>query len=80
VLIRQGVSNYMFDPKFSHFSRGLSLYHGWLPFVLLRALSRLGYDRRALLLQTLTRCWAENIRISCARPTRMVCVASRNLR
>ena len=48
-----GMSNYMFDEKFSRFSRGLSLYHGWLPFVLLWALSRLGYDRRALFRQTL---------------------------
>jgi len=47
------MSNYMFDEKFSRVSRGLSLYHGWLPFVLLWALSRLGYDHRALLLQTL---------------------------
>ena len=48
-----GMSSYMFNETFSRFSRGLSLYHGWLPFVLLWALSRLGYDRRALLLQTL---------------------------
>jgi len=48
-----GMSNYMFDEEFSRFSRGLSLYHGWLPFVLLWALLRLGYDRRALLLQTM---------------------------
>lgn len=48
-----GMANYMFDDRFSRFSRALSLYHGWLPFVLLWALSRLGYDRRALLLQTL---------------------------
>jgi len=47
-----GMSNYMFDGKFSWFSRALSMYHGWLPFVLLWALSRFGYDRRALLLQT----------------------------
>ena len=48
-----GMSNYMFDERYSRISRGLSLYHGWLPFVLLWALSRLRYDRRALLLQTL---------------------------
>ena len=52
-----GMSNYMFDQKFSRFSLGLSLYHGWLPFVLLWALSRLRYDHRALLLQTLV-AWA----------------------
>jgi hypothetical protein len=48
-----GMSNYMFEGTFSRFSRGLSLYHGWLPFVLLWALWRLRYDRRALVLQTL---------------------------
>ncbi len=47
-----GQANYMFDPRLSLFSRGLSLYHGWLPFVLLLALRRLGYDRRAVLAQT----------------------------
>ena len=52
-----GMSNYMFDERLSLVSRGLSLYHGWLPFVLLWALSRLGYDRRALLPQTLV-AWA----------------------
>lgn len=48
-----GMSNYMFDAKFSLFSRGMSLYHGWLPFTLLWGLSRLGYNRRALIPQTL---------------------------
>ena len=47
-----GQANYMFDPRLSLFSRGLSLYHGWLPFVLLLALRRLGYDRRAVFAQT----------------------------
>jgi len=56
-LSAMGMAGYMFDAKFSRVSRGLSLYHGWLPFVLLWALSRLGYDRRALLLQTLV-AWA----------------------
>jgi hypothetical protein len=46
-----GVTNYMFDPSLPLFLRGLSLFHGWLPFVLLWLLSRLGYDRRALSLQ-----------------------------
>lgn len=48
-----GMSNYMFDQEFNLFSRFLSLYHGWLPFVLIWALFRLRYDRRALLVQTL---------------------------
>lgn len=47
-----GMSNYMFDARLSLFSRGLSLYHAWLPFVLLWTVRRLGYDRRALFAQT----------------------------
>jgi hypothetical protein len=47
-----GVTNYMFDPSIPLFLRGLSLFHGWLPFALLGLLSRLGYDRRALGLQS----------------------------
>lgn len=48
-----GMANYMFDPLLTRFSRGLSLYHGWLPFVLLWGPWRLGYDRRAVWVQTL---------------------------
>ena len=47
-----GVTNYMFDPSVSLFLRALSLFHGWLPFVLLWLLFRLGYDRRALGIQS----------------------------
>ncbi len=47
-----GMSNYMFDLSLSPFSRGLSLYHAWLPFLLLWSVWRLGYDRRALCAQT----------------------------
>ena len=42
-----GMSAYMFDPKLPLFTRGISLFHGWLPFLLLYAVRRLGYDRRA---------------------------------
>jgi hypothetical protein len=42
-----GVTTYMLDPSIPLFLRGLSLFHGWLPFVLLWLLSRSGYDRRA---------------------------------
>src|SRR5262245_61708329 len=42
-----GMTAYMFDPAIPIFVRGLSTFHGWLPFVLLYLLSRLGYDRRA---------------------------------
>ena len=47
-----GVTNYMFDPSISLFLRALSSFHGWLPFVLLWLVSRLGYDRRAFGLQS----------------------------
>ena len=43
-----GMTEYMFDARRPLFLRGLSLFHGWLPFLLLLALRRLGYDRRAL--------------------------------
>ena len=33
----------------SLFLRGLSLFHGWLPFLLVYLVWKLGYDRRALL-------------------------------
>jgi len=47
-----GVTSYMFDSNIPLFLRGLSLFHGWLPFLLLWLLSRLGYDGRAFSIQT----------------------------
>ena len=47
-----GVTAYMLDASIPLFLRGLSLYHGWLPFVLLWLLSRSGYDGRAFALQS----------------------------
>jgi hypothetical protein len=41
------MTSYMFDPKYTLFVRGLSLFHGWLPFLLIWGVWRLGYDRRA---------------------------------
>lgn len=43
-----GMTAYMFDEQRSLFLRGLSLFHGWLPFLLLFLVKRLGYDKRAL--------------------------------
>ena len=43
-----GMTAYMFDPGRSLFLRGLSLFHGWLPFLLVYVVRRTGYDRRAL--------------------------------
>ena len=47
-----GMTDYMFDPTRPLFLRGLSFFHGWLPFLLLFLVARLGYDRRALLAWT----------------------------
>jgi hypothetical protein len=52
------LTEYMFDPTIPLFVRGLSLFHGWLPFLLLWLVWRLGYDRRALHAQTLV-CWLD---------------------
>jgi hypothetical protein len=43
-----GITGYMLDSNIPLFLRALSLFHGWLPFVLLWLVLRLGYDRRAL--------------------------------
>ena len=43
-----GLTGYMFDHQLPLFTRGLSLFHGWLPVLLVWLLSRLGYDKRAL--------------------------------
>jgi hypothetical protein len=42
------LTSYMFDRDLPLFTRGLSLFHGWLPLLLLWLLFRLGYDKRAL--------------------------------
>lgn len=46
-----GMTAYMFNPKIPVFVRALSSFHGWLPFVLVWLVWRLGYDRRAVRLQ-----------------------------
>jgi hypothetical protein len=43
-----GMTAYMFDETKPLFLRGLSLFHGWLPFLLVFLVFRLGYDPRAL--------------------------------
>ena len=43
-----GMTGYMLDHHLPLFTRGLSLFHGWLPLLLVWLLSRLGYDKRAL--------------------------------
>ena len=48
-----GLSTYMFDPKIPRTIRALSLFHVVLPFLPIWLVWRLGYDDRALLVQTL---------------------------
>ena len=43
-----GLTSYMFDHHLPWLTRGLSLFHGWLPLLLVWLLLRLGYDKRAL--------------------------------
>src|SRR5437667_4843945 len=43
-----GMTNYMFDRNIPLLTRGLSLFHGWLPLLLVWLLGRVGYDKRAL--------------------------------
>ena len=51
-----GLSAYMFDPSIPLFIRGLSLFHFWLPILLLWLVWRLGYDHRALKYQAFYGC------------------------
>jgi hypothetical protein len=46
-----GLAGYMFDPKMPLYLRGLSLFHIFLPPLLIWIVYRLGYDRRALMAQ-----------------------------
>lgn len=48
-----GLAGYMFDRSRPLFLRGLSLFHLFLPILLVWMVARLGYDRRAFLAQTL---------------------------
>jgi hypothetical protein len=41
-----GMTAYMFNHENSLFLRGLSLFHGWLPFLLVYLVWEFGYDRR----------------------------------
>ena len=42
-----GMTEYMFDQNIPLFARGLSLFHGWLPFLLIYLVYKVGYDKRA---------------------------------
>ena len=43
-----GMTGYMFQDSQPLYARAISLFHGWLPFLLVYLVCRLGYDRRAL--------------------------------
>lgn len=43
-----GLTEYMFRESISLFARGLSLFHGWLPFLLIYLVYKLGYCKKAL--------------------------------
>jgi len=47
-----GPTNYMFDPGIPVFVRLVSLFHVWMPAMLLWMVWRLGYDRRACAVQS----------------------------
>jgi len=47
-----GLSAYMFKRETRKLIRGLSLFHVFFPVLLIWMLSRLGYDKRALVIQT----------------------------
>ena len=51
-----GLTNYMFESHRSRFLRGLSLFHGWLPFLLLYLVWQMGYDGRAFVAWTALSC------------------------
>jgi len=48
-----GLTDYMFDPAKTRYLRAISLFHVFLPLLLLWMVARLGYDSDALIGQTL---------------------------
>lgn len=52
------MTSYMVDERRPLFLRALSSFHGWLPFFLVYLVSRLGYDKRALVSWTVLACSA----------------------
>ena len=47
-----GMTSYMFQESQPLYARAISLFHGWLPFLLLYVIYRQGYDRSALVAWT----------------------------
>jgi len=46
------MTDYMFDANIPLFARSLSLFHGWLPFLLVYLVFKTGYDKRAFYIWT----------------------------
>ena len=67
-----GLTDYMFDPKLPVFVRGLSLFHGWLPLLIVYMLFQLGYDRRAVVVHTMVGVGLLMICYFCFAPPMMV--------
>jgi len=53
-----GFSDYMFDANLTTYNKAVSLFHVWMPYLLLYSLRIVRYNRRALVAQTLTGCMA----------------------
>ncbi len=51
-----GMTDFMLSDNLSPLKKGLAMFHAWLPFVLLFAVSRLGYDARAFAYWTVLTC------------------------
>jgi hypothetical protein len=63
-----GLTEYMFDTSIPLFIRCLSLFHVWLPLLLIWMLHRLGYDRRALFWQILIAAVVLPLSYFCSKP------------
>jgi len=48
-----GMTEYMFRDSIPLFARSLSSFHGWIPFLLIYLILKLGYDKQALIYWTL---------------------------
>ena len=51
-----GNTDYMFDPRVSLFGKLISLFHIWMPYLLLYSLYITGYDKRAFRFQCIIAC------------------------
>ena len=63
-----GLARYMFNPTYPLYLRLLSLFHVPLPLLLLWLVRRLGYDRRALVAQTVL-AWVIYLLIYAVKPS-----------